>query len=117
MPEPRFTVGIEEEYLLVDRDTRDLIHEAPPTMLPACEEALEGQVTPEFLQCQIEVGTRVCQSISEARNDLTHLRRTVASVARDHGYGEYGGHINLVVNGECAWAQNFADLPGTMGSP
>ena len=85
MPEPRFTVGIEEEYLLVDRDTRDLIREAPPTMLPACEEALEGQVTPEFLQCQIEVGTRVCQSIADARNDLTHLRRTVASVARDHG--------------------------------
>ena len=78
-------MGIEEEYLLVDPDTRDLIHEAPPTMLPACEEALEGQVTPEFLQCQIEVGTRVCTTIGEAREDLAHLRRTVASVARDHG--------------------------------
>ena len=85
MQEPRFTVGIEEEYLLVDRQSRDLIREAPPTMLPACEEALEGRVTPEFLQCQIEVGTRVCGTIAEARDDLAHLRRTVARVARDHG--------------------------------
>ncbi len=85
MPQPSFTVGIEEEYLLVDADSRDLIHEAPPTMLPACEKALKGQVTPEFLQCQIEVGTRVCESIAEARNDLAHLRKTVAGVAREHG--------------------------------
>ena len=85
MQEPRFTIGIEEEYLLVDRETRDLINEAPPTMLPACEEALEGQVTPEFLQCQIEVGTRVCETIAEARGDLAHLRRTVARVAGEHG--------------------------------
>ena len=85
MPQPSFTVGIEEEYLLVDRESRDLIHEAPPTMLPACEKALEDQVTPEFLQCQIEVGTRVCSTIAEARHDLTRLRKTVASVAREHG--------------------------------
>ena len=78
-------MGIEEEYLLVDPDSRDLIHEAPPAMLPACEKALEGQVTPEFLQCQIEVGTRVCASVEEARNDLAHLRRTVARVAGEHG--------------------------------
>jgi len=87
MQEPSFTIGIEEEYLLVDRATRDLITEAPPSMLPACEAQLEGQVTPEFLQCQIEVGTRVCHSLGEARTDLGHLRRTVASVAAEHGFG------------------------------
>ncbi len=83
--EPSFTVGIEEEYLLVDRASRNLISEAPPAMLPACEERLEGQVTPEFLQSQIEVGTRVCANISEARADLANLRRTVSEVADDHG--------------------------------
>ena len=76
--EPQFTVGIEEEYLLVDRQTGDLIEQAPPSMLPECEKLLEGQVTPEFLQSQIEVGTRVCHSIAEARDDLSHLRKTVA---------------------------------------
>ena len=85
MREPPFTIGIEEEYLLVDAHTRDLIHDAPPEMLAQCEALLEGQVTPEFLQCQIEVGTRVCGTVGEARVDLERLRATVASVARAHG--------------------------------
>ena len=55
-------------------------------MMAECEARLEGQVTPEFLQCQIEVGTRVCASMAEARADLAHLRRTVAEVAERHGF-------------------------------
>jgi carboxylate-amine ligase len=82
--EPSFTIGIEEEYMLVDRTSRELIHEAPAAMLPACTELLHGQVSPEFLQCQIEVGTRVCRSVHEARADLAHLRRSVAEVAQQH---------------------------------
>jgi carboxylate-amine ligase len=85
MNEPSFTVGIEEEYLLVDPETRNLITEAPPTMMSECEALLEGQVTPEFLQCQIEVGTRVSESVDDAREDLARLRRTVSQVARQHG--------------------------------
>ncbi len=79
--EPSFTVGIEEEYLLVDRNTRDLIRDLPEDMLPECEKLLKDQVTPEFLQSQIEVGTRVCIDLDEAHQDLARLRRTVAQVA------------------------------------
>ncbi|MEM9426238.1 MAG: carboxylate-amine ligase [Pseudomonadota bacterium] len=84
MPEPSFTMGIEEEYLLVDRDTLKLA-EAPPELMDACKKALGDQVSPEFLRCQIEVGTKVCQTIAEARADLGHLRRTVAEVAGQYG--------------------------------
>ncbi|HLF58868.1 MAG TPA: carboxylate-amine ligase [Alphaproteobacteria bacterium] len=84
--EPKFTVGIEEEYLLIDRATRDLVSEPPPSMMSECESRLRGQVSPEFLRSQIEVGTRVCGSIAEARSDLAHLRATVAEVAGQHGY-------------------------------
>ncbi|HLI13516.1 MAG TPA: carboxylate-amine ligase [Alphaproteobacteria bacterium] len=83
--EPDFTIGIEEEYLLVDRQSRDLIREAPTTMLAECEARLKGQVAPEFLQCQIEVGTRICSGLREARDDLAQLRGTVAEVAARHG--------------------------------
>ncbi|MEM7293300.1 MAG: carboxylate-amine ligase [Pseudomonadota bacterium] len=84
MREPRFTVGIEEEYLLVDPTSRDLISDAPPGMLKECERRLHEQVTPEFLQSQIEVGTRPHTSLTEAREELAHLRRTVSEVAREH---------------------------------
>jgi glutamate---cysteine ligase / carboxylate-amine ligase len=83
--EPEFTLGIEEEYFLVDRATRDVVDDPPPEMLGDCEALLAGQVNPEFLRSQIEVATRVCASLAEARADLRHLRRTVAAVATRHG--------------------------------
>jgi carboxylate-amine ligase len=83
--DPAFTLGIEEEYLLVDVATRDLVDDPPDAMVAECEALLEGQVTPEFMRSQIEVGTRVCSSMAEARADLAHLRRTVAAVAGNYG--------------------------------
>jgi carboxylate-amine ligase len=82
---PSFSLGIEEEYLLVDRQTRDLVPDPPEAMLEECHKRLEGRVSPEFLRCQIEVGTRVCSGLAEARADLAHMRATVAEVAGDHG--------------------------------
>ncbi len=84
--EPRFTVGIEEEYLLVDRDTRDLATEPPDSMMTDCQAVLRGQVCAEFLRSQIEVGTRVCETVAEARADLSYLRGTVAEIAEKYGY-------------------------------
>ncbi len=81
---PDFTVGIEEEYLLVDLDSRDLVHNAPKGLMQECEVQLSSQVSPEFLQCQIEVGTKVCSNIQEARKDLAHLRKTIAKIAGKH---------------------------------
>jgi carboxylate-amine ligase len=54
-------------------------------MLAECESLLAGQVSPEFLRSQIEVGTRKCETLQEARADLARLRATVAEVAARHG--------------------------------
>jgi carboxylate-amine ligase len=83
--DPPFTVGIEEEYLLVERESRDLAVEPPPAMLAECETRLRGRVVPEFLQSQIEVTTGVCADIGAARAELAALRATVALVAGRHG--------------------------------
>jgi carboxylate-amine ligase len=86
MSRPSFTVGIEEEYLLVDRDSRDLVAKMPRAMLEQCEARAESQqVKPEFLRSQIEIGTRVCHNIAEVRAALTVLRRAVIDVADSHG--------------------------------
>ena len=83
--EPTFTVGIEEEYLLVDRRTRNLASDPPDSMLAECEARIKDLVKPEFMKSQIEVGTRVCKTVAAAREDLAWLRRTVAEVADRHG--------------------------------
>jgi len=82
---PTFTVGIEEEYLIVDKETRDLVRDLPASVMQECEERLHGQVSPEFLRSQIEVGTKVSNDIQEARADLKMLRGTVAEVTGRHG--------------------------------
>jgi carboxylate-amine ligase len=83
--EPSFSIGIEEEYLLVDKETRDLVPEPPTALLAKCEEALSGQVSPEFLRSQIEIGTRVCRSVQEARDEMVHLRSTLGRIAGEFG--------------------------------
>jgi carboxylate-amine ligase len=82
--EPEFTLGVEEEYLLVDRETRALIIDPPKTLLSECEKQLGEQVTTEFLRSQIEVGTKVCKDIQEVREDLGKLRRCIIDVAGRH---------------------------------
>lgn len=87
IPEPSFTIGMEEEYLLVDKQTRDLVSDPPPELMAKCEAALpKGLVSPEFLQSQIEIGTPVCKSVPEARKELRHLRKTIAEVAGEYGF-------------------------------
>lgn len=83
--EPSFTIGIEEEYLLVDKQTRDIASDPPRALMEACEAALPGAVSPEFLRCQIEIGTPVCPTIEAARNELARLRRTIAEQADAFG--------------------------------
>lgn len=80
---PDFTIGVEEEYLLVDKDSFDLAP-APAALMEECQAELQGQVSPEFLDCQIEIGTTVCQTVGDAREDLKRLRSTVARVAAKH---------------------------------
>ena len=84
--EPSFTVGIEEEYLLVDPATRDVVREPPNAMLGECEKRLGDLVRPEFLRSQIEVGTRVCRTVPEARSELVRLRGCVSDVAQSFGF-------------------------------
>ena len=87
IPRPSFTMGIEEEYLLVDRDTRDLIQTSPDALLGELEGELGSQISTEFLQSQVEVGTKVCSTAGEARADLARLRRGVSQAAERHGFG------------------------------
>lgn len=84
-PEPRFTLGVEEEYLLVDPETRNLVIEPPPALWQALDSPLHGQVSPEFLCSQVEIGTPICSSVAEARTELAALRRHVIDAAAAHG--------------------------------
>jgi len=84
--EPPFTLGIEEEYLLVDLESRNVAIDPPPDVFDECEsQAGDSLVEHELLRSQIEVDTRVCRSVPEAREDLARLRRLTSDVAARYG--------------------------------
>ena len=82
--EPAFTIGVEEEYLLVDPASGDLVTDVPEDMMGRFSDMPEGTASPEFLRSQIEVGTRICENVEELGQALRALRRRVNEVA-----GEY----------------------------
>jgi len=83
--EPALTLGIEEEYLLVDLATGAVAAEPPDELFAALHERTDGRAFPEFLRAQVEVATPVCRDIGEARHALAGLRRAVIEEAGRHG--------------------------------
>jgi carboxylate-amine ligase len=83
--EPALTLGIEEEYLLVDRETGAVAAEPPDELFAALHERTAGRAFPEFLRAQVEVATPVCRDIGEARQELSALRRAVIEEAGRFG--------------------------------
>lgn len=81
---PDFTVGVEEEYLVVDPESGAPLPDAGRLLQRAGDE-LGGRVHPELQLAQLEVSTGVCARLSEVRAELTRLRRGLAAVASSEG--------------------------------
>lgn len=89
----KFTLGIEEEYQIIDPITRELTSHDQQIVKKA-EILLNDQVKAEMHQAVVEVGTNICQDIQDARQQISHLRKSVSSIANDLGYkiGAAGTH-------------------------
>lgn len=88
-----FTLGIEEEYQVIDPETRELTSHDQQIVVEAAK-VLDEQVKAEMHQAVVEVGTNICKDISEARTEVTHLRRSISSIANNLGFriGAAGTH-------------------------
>jgi glutamate---cysteine ligase / carboxylate-amine ligase len=85
MTPEQYTLGIEEEFQIVDPQTRELISRVSE-ILEEGRMILGEQVKPEMIQSQVEVGTGICRNIEEARADITNLRAVISGLARKKGY-------------------------------
>ncbi len=85
IPDIPLTLGVEEEYQIVDPQTRNL-HSYVQELLEQGKHVIpEGELKPEFMQSQIEVGSRVCRNVTEVRHELRRLRHTVGELAERNG--------------------------------
>jgi len=80
-----FTFGIEEEYFLVDADTKRLTEGPHQAFFKEAGDATAGRIAREFLQPQVEVISSPHHCTADARTELRELRQTVAAVAHKHG--------------------------------
>jgi carboxylate-amine ligase len=80
----QFTLGIEEEFQIVDPHTRELRSHVSE-ILEEGKMLLGEQVKPEMIQSMIEVGTGICKDIKEARTDITNLRSILSTLVRKQG--------------------------------
>jgi carboxylate-amine ligase len=80
-----YTFGVEEEYQIVDPETRDLRGQGGQVVRRAWQDLGEEDVVPELLTPQIETMTPVCRTLAEVRAELSRLRREVAEVAAKEG--------------------------------
>jgi glutamate---cysteine ligase / carboxylate-amine ligase len=82
---PSFSLGIEEEYQTIDPVTRDLRSHIQTEMLAQGKLRLQERVKAEMHTSVIEVGTRICRNIDEAREDIYELRREMIKLASENG--------------------------------
>jgi carboxylate-amine ligase len=85
MPAPPLTLGVEEEYQIIDPETRNL-HSYITELLSQDEQMPTSlNLRPELMQSQVEVGSYVCRNIKEVRQEVTRLRRSVLEMAEKNG--------------------------------
>ena len=84
MPLPDLTLGIEEEYQIIDPETREL---APfsEELISRGAVILGDQIKPELMRSQVEVGSKVCRNVEEARAEVIRLRGTIHRLAEERG--------------------------------
>jgi carboxylate-amine ligase len=88
-----FTLGIEEEYMVVDPETKELKSHNQKIVTEG-HKVIKDKVKAEMHQAVVEVGTDICQNIDEAFNDVSILRKTISGIAGDLGLwvGAAGTH-------------------------
>lgn len=84
MQAPSLTIGIEEEYQIIDPETREL-RSYITQMLEDGQLILAEQIKPELHQSMVEIGSTVCQTPAELRTELLRLRAAIMGLAAKQG--------------------------------
>ena len=89
-----YTLGVEEEYMLLDSETFDLVQHIDTFLATVVGHELEAQMKAELMQSVLEIATPVCRNAGEVDRELRKLREYVASVAQGHSLrvGSSGTH-------------------------
>lgn len=81
---PDFTLGIEEEFMIVDPETGEL-KSSIQEIYEDGKLILQERIKPEMHMSVVEIGTEICRTTSEARMEITQIRAELAKLAKKQG--------------------------------
>jgi carboxylate-amine ligase len=89
-----YTLGVEEEYMLLDGETFDLVQHVDTVLAATSGHELESRINPELMQSVLEIATPVCHTAADVESELRKLRGFVCDLARERGMrvGSAGTH-------------------------
>ncbi len=89
-----YTLGVEEEYMLLDSETFDLVQHVDTVLAAVAGHELEARISSELMQSVVEITTPVCHTAADIERELAGLRSYVIGVAAEHGLrvGSAGTH-------------------------
>ncbi|TMK35203.1 MAG: YbdK family carboxylate-amine ligase [Actinobacteria bacterium] len=89
-----YTLGVEEEYMLLDGETFDLVQHIDTVLAAVSGHELEARINPELMQSVLEIATPVCHTPADVEEQLRKIRGYVCEVARAQGLrvGSAGTH-------------------------
>ena len=117
---PELSVGIEEEYFLVNLETRDLAEDPPEEFMQLCSKELDERVSPEFMRSQVEVGTHPHASVGLAVNELEDMRAIIKQVASNFGFAPIAASTHPFANYReqmPTHRQRYEELASDLGAP
>lgn len=85
VPAQPLTLGIEEEYQIIDPKTRNLRAYITELLMQDQQRPKRLNLKPEFMQSQVEVGSHICRNAKEVRQEVIRLRRDVLEIAAENG--------------------------------
>ena len=90
----QYTLGVEEEYMLLDGESFDLVQHVDTVLSAAQDGELTDRIGPELMQSVVEISTPVCKSVADVDAELRKLRGLVSGIARERGMrvGSAGTH-------------------------
>jgi carboxylate-amine ligase len=94
----QFTIGIEEEYQIIDVESRDLVSHVSK-IIEGGKAVLSENLKHEMHESMIEMETGICQNIQEAKAELTNLRRHLIKTAHEQGLRVSGGGTHPFLTG------------------
>jgi hypothetical protein len=103
-----YTLGVEEEYMLLDGETFDLVQHIDTVLQAITGHELEQRINAELMQSVLEIATPVCRTAADVQRELLKLRAYVSGIGREKGMRVGSASVAFAISSTTSTMSRFA---------